>query len=192
MDSKAKNCYIICFLILFSANIFCSCFKDESKQYIFIGDSLLSNYDTEKYFPSLYVKNKGVPGYKIQDCLNLHLDCRGYIAVLLVGTNNLRSNFDNNFINTFVEDYTELVDGLHADKVIVISLLPRKGYNNAKINFLNDFLRDSLSVKNNVIFLDIFDDFLKDDTLNPEYTTDGLHLNYMGYILLTNRLNKVL
>jgi len=179
----------IVFIIFF---VFLSCTEETSCPYIFIGDSLIDNYDTEKYFPSLYTKNMGVSGYTIQDCQNLRLDCRGYVVVLLVGTNNLRNNFDDNFITTFIEEYTCLVDNLHADRMVVISLLPRKGYDNVKIKFLNQFLCSSLSFKNNVIFLDVFDDFMKDNSLNPEYTTDGLHLNYMGYTLLTQHLNKVL
>jgi len=41
MDLKAKDYYVIYFLILLSVNVFCGCSKDESKQYIFIGDSLM-------------------------------------------------------------------------------------------------------------------------------------------------------
>jgi len=175
--------------------IFCmlsSCANETSDHYIFIGDSLIDNYDTEKYFPSLYAKNMGVSGYTIQDCRNLNLDCRGSVVVLLVGTNNLHSDFDDNFINTFIEEYSDLVDNLNANRVIAISLLPRRDYDNVKIKSLNQSLCDALSFKNNVVFLNVFDDFLNDNTLNPEYTTDGLHLNFMGYTLLTQHLNKVL
>jgi lysophospholipase L1-like esterase len=179
-------------IILFIANLLFSSCEDESLHYIFIGDSLIDNYDTEKYFPSLYIKNEGVSGSTVQDCQNMHLDCRGYVAVLLVGTNDLHEDFNDNFIHIFIEEYTNLIERLHADKVIAISLLPRKNFNNEKIELLNQSLCNSLSSRNDVIFLNVFDDFYKNNTLDPEYTTDGLHLNYMGYILLTERLNKVL
>jgi lysophospholipase L1-like esterase len=179
-------------ILLLMCNIFLSCFDEISQKYIFIGDSLVDNYDTDKFFPSLYVENKGVSGYTIQDCQNLNLNCKGHVAVLLIGTNNLWGNLDADFMNAFIEEYIELVDALQADKVIVISLLPRNDRDNTQINLLNHSLRDTFSNQTDILFLDVFADFLKERTMNPEYTTDGLHLNDWGYMLLSERLNQVL
>jgi lysophospholipase L1-like esterase len=176
--------------------LFNSCSKNESYQYIFIGDSLMSNYDTGKFFPNLRIKNKGVSGYKIEDCRKLNLNCESYdAAVLLVGTNNLSSksdSFNEDFVHSFVDKYIDLVNSLNAKKVIVISILPRNNFDFSNIQWLNQSLADTLSNENNVIFLDVFDVFKKDNKLNPEYTMDGLHLSYLGYLLLTEHLSKVL
>ncbi|GHT52258.1 hypothetical protein AGMMS49982_12000 [Bacteroidia bacterium] len=154
---------------------------------------MVEGYDTEKHFPTLYIDNKGVGGYTIQNCKNLNLNCSGSVAVMLVGTNNLHGNItDENFINAFIAQYIELVDSLHADRLIAISILPRNNRDNTQIRLLNNALRNALSDKENVTFLDVFDAFSHNAGINPEYTTDGVHLSHWGYVLLTERLNQVL
>ena len=183
------------FLILLFIPILCSCSTNESEQYIFIGDSLVKGYDTELFFPSLWIQNQGVSGYRIEDCRNLCLNCEGCTAVLLVGTNNLPQDqdvFNEDFIHSFVDEYIDLVNSLQAKRVIAISILPRNHFDLSKIKQLNQSLSDALSGEDNAIFLDVFDDFERNGELNPEYTNDGLHLTYLGYLLLSKQLSKVL
>jgi lysophospholipase L1-like esterase len=85
-----------------------------------------------------------------------------------------------------------LVKSLNAQKVIAISILPRNNFDFSKLQWLNQSLSEALLNEENVTFLDVFDVFKKDNKLNPEYTTDGLHLSYWGYLLLTEHLSKLL
>ena len=42
----------------------------------------------------------------------------------------------------------------------------------------------------NIKYIDVYEDLLFNGLLNPEYYSDGLHLNNNGYELITHKLKK--
>jgi len=173
---------------------------DEDKEVIFIGDSLVHQWDVQYFFPGRKVKNYGVNGARVEDILGWKINSSERVCVLLIGTNNLSFSgqedyFSDDFKTSFIESYINTVISLKATKVIFISLLPRyhsinpEGFNNA-IKDLNSGLKDSLMSYDSVFFLNAFDSFNEDGKIKESYYIDGLHLNYYGYELLSSLLTK--
>lgn len=174
------------FLIFFS--IITSCSKEEQQLTIFSGDSLIKNWDVEKYFPYLRTENRGVDGCTIEQCFKQTGEGNNNSVVLLIGTNNL-SQKTNNF-NILIEEYLRLVNNFNAKYTYCISILPRNNFTNEVIEHFNKRLANELKSKENVIFIDVYNDFYWNGQINPEYTIDGLHLSDKGYELLTYKLSK--
>lgn len=189
-------------LIIFSVMNY-SC-DDQDDALFFIGDSLVANWDLPRFFPNKNIKKQGVNGARIEDLRqwDVYLPSKGKTVVCLIGTNNLPSIKDNEifsdeFKTSFIDSYIDCIEDFEADKVIAISLLPRTNHYNSslinqEINRLNNELKNKLSAYDHVYFLDVFDSFIRDGKINEAYYTDGLHLNYYGYELISNLLRSSL
>ena len=184
---KRRFASITHFLLL--SLLFCSCNHDDQQKTVFIGDSLVRNWDIGKYFPYLYAENRGVDGCRIEDCMRLAFSDENSCAVLLIGTNNLEREMRQEDAYRIAEMYANLVMAFQANKVYCISILPRNGMPLDRIELVNHEIQKRLEQIGNAVFVDVYDDFRLGNGINPEYTTDGTHLSPMGYELLTYKLS---
>ena len=97
----------------------------------------------------------------------------------------------------FVEEYRLTIETLAPRKVFVISILPRNFDSddpslNLCIEEMNFALSQMVNELSNGVFVDVHDDFLYKGKLNMNYSLDGLHLNDLGYNILSKRLSQVL
>lgn len=168
------------------------CSNDYSEKVIFVGDSLVRNWDTEKYIPFLNTENRGVDGYRMEDCNNIRVNDKEAIVVLLIGTNDLITSNNTKYAEEFSEKYIELVNGFTCKRIVCISILPKDGFNYKIIHEINKCTESKLKSQRNCIFLNVAEDFLYNGGMNPEYTVDGVHLNSKGYDLLSSKLCEVL
>lgn len=169
-----------------------SCNKKEQDVTIFIGDSLIKNWDLERYFPYLNTENHGVDGYTIEQCQEHTIQYEHASSiVLLVGTNDL--NHETLKIEPIIEEYIELINKYNnVKKIYCISILPKNNFPNNIIEDFNERLEKELVSIENTVFINVYNDFLWNGVINPEYTIDGLHLSTKGYELLTYKLSKCL
>jgi len=182
-------------LVLFSCND-----ENEGEPVVFIGDSLVEGWRTNRYFPSYNTTNKCVSGAHLKDAFSWDIDATDKTAVFLIGTNNLGSvsSLPENFYTEFVDLYLDLISSVNAERNIVISILPRipsahRSTINQEIKQLNSELKNTFSTYDNIIFLDVYDDFSDEESgANPLYFYDGLHLNDKGYDLLSSLLAPIL
>lgn len=190
MWRKEKFCLAALFLLVIEA---CS-FDDDEKDLAFIGDSLIARWDLQEYFPSCYTENYGVSGSGIS-----HIeDYKGYFVdkdvVVIIGTNDLsRIKSDEGL---YADRYVNAVLQLGAEKIYVFSIFPRSFKNdpnsiNHKIARINNLIKkriDSTSIR----YIDVFDDLSKGDSIDMQYSYDGLHLSTYGYELISSRLKEEL
>lgn len=184
----------IIFVLIFIIGVSCSD-NGDNKKIIFIGDSLVWNWDTDYYFPQKLTYNRGIGGATIEDVSKLNFNADNSTFVLLVGTNNLPRDreFSSEFKCNFINSYMILINKINAEKIIIISLLPREpNYMTDAIRILNMDLKESFKDMSNIVFLDVFDSFLYKNSINQEYYSDGLHLSYYGYRELSDQLNVLL
>lgn len=186
--NKWKGIFVVVFLFFFLPG----CNHHEFKKVIFIGDSLIKNWDTEKYIPFMDTENLGVDGYKIEDCSNVKINDKEATIVLLVGTNNLVMSSNAEYAEEFADKYIKLVNGFTCKRIVCISILPKDGFNYEIIREINKCIESKLKSQGNSIFLNIAEDFLYNRGMNPEYTIDGVHLNSKGYNLLSSKLCEIL
>lgn len=166
-----------------------NCTTEQERKIVFIGDSLIKNWDEEKYFPYLDTENRGVDGRKIKDCFEEIIINEEVYVVLLIGINDLSNSIN---IEPIIEEYTQLVDAFKVSHIFCISILPNDYISSEIIEHFNTSLKKVLQTKANVTFVDVYNEFYWQGHLNPEYTIDGTHLSSQGYELLTKKLSSLL
>lgn len=179
-----------------------SCSTRDDAELCFVGDSLVAGWDVKSGFPTYMVRNDGVSGARLEDILTWNLDYRNKDVIMLIGTNNLigdivNPEFQIRFIADFVEEYRRTIEILAPRRVFVLSVLPRNlehdpSLLNESIKNLNKALSQMVGSLGYGKFVDVYDDFLYEGKLNMNYSTDGLHLNDMGYNILNARISREL
>lgn len=174
--------------------------NENIEEIIFLGDSIISYYQLNKYFNNDNLINRGIPGDTTVGVIN-RLDqiyqLKPKVVIINIGLNDIaRYNDSSDLIVKRILRLRYLLETNIKDvKVYILSLTPvlknhkisniryTKNRNNDIINKINDKL---------IIYTKIIDtnSCLKDENgnLKLEYTVDGLHLSNKGYQILTNKL----
>lgn len=183
-----------------ACSIFSSCSSSDEQELIFIGDSLIANWDVERFFPSFAIKNYGLSGSGI-DHIEDYAHCfEGKEVVVIIGTNDwsyYKTN-DAGKLNEYANRYVNAISNLDAATVFLFSIFPRHSESDSEnindyIRALNCCIRETIKSKTtNIIYIDAFDDMMKNGDICWELTYDGLHLNSFGYLLLKSKLNVYL
>jgi len=177
--------------------LFTQCTKEEEIQELrFIGDSHVARWDVGTYFPDYYTYNAGISGSSLK---YIEKNANNYIrknVVVIIGTNDF--SIASNGVDEYVERYVRAICGLGARKLFVFSIFP----NNPKEYSWNTDQKDLLEIVNyaiknkisseypNIVYIDVYDKLLYNGYLNPEYSSDGLHLNEQGYELITQEMRR--
>lgn len=169
--------------------------------YLFLGDSITEQYDLEKYFENYSVVNSGIGGNLTDDILN-DLKDRVYkynpsTIFLMIGTNDVNQNKSAKYIYDNIEKIVEQIQ-IHLPKtrIMVLSILPSAetwnldDSNNKRIE-INNMLKKRYH-KNRTQYIDLYSILKekKSNKINGDYTTDGLHLNEIGYELISEKLKE--
>lgn len=176
------------------------------KNYVFLGDSITSRYDLDKYFPDYKyrVVNSGIGGDKTSDILD-DMEKRVYRynpsdVFILVGTNDITGDYS---LQKIYDNYISIINGIKKNrpgaKIKVISTYPvneeihpklKKYKRNDAIKILNKSLKIYCD-NNDIVYINLFDKLIdKDGYLKREYTEDGLHINDKGYEVVTKEIRK--
>ncbi len=158
---------------------------------VFAGDSLTEQFDLEHFFRGRPLVNHGISGDHIDgltERLSIGLKLHPQALFVMIGINDIFDDMDSDILYA---RYNLLFDGLITAKtagipVFWFSLLPVGGpWAGAekidRIREMNDFLsRKCMGA--HLDFLNIYRHFSTDEmSLNPIYTTDGIHLSRLGY-----------
>lgn len=171
------------------------CESDNDRMLYFAGDSIAYNWPVEECFPSIITDNRAMRGSGIARIEEQLVEFAGKEVVIIVGTNDLW--LARKDMGAYVERYVTAIGNLKASKVYLFPILPRSldsdpAGQNDFISTLNRCIRQRMDVLPEVVYVDVYDEFLYDDGINPAYTVDGLHLSREGYMVLTYRLFGVL
>lgn len=175
---------------------------------VFLGDSLTYNYKTDEFFEEYKTFNSGISGNKTTDILN-DLENRVYKynptkLFLLIGINDLKNGTNKDEVINNIEiiikqikennkDTTIYVESIYPisneeDMKNIKKIVPKT--DNNEIKETNKKLNE-LCKKYNITYIDVYDKLLNDKgSLKKDYTTDGLHLNDLGYFKVTKLLEK--
>ncbi len=183
-------------MILYVAVIALGGCSDEVEDTVmyFTGDSLIARWDLEMDFPSWVTYNYGKSGASIDYIESQAGRYTGKEVTVEIGTND-RSQLAPGAREQYLKRYVAAITGLGADRIYLFSLLPRdfksdpSGVND-DIREFNDMVRGAVDLLPEVIYIDVYDDFLKDggQNISPEYYSDGLHLTPYGYEIMTTAL----
>lgn len=189
MRQLKKILGIILLTILFSG---CQDDLANDNAFYFVGDSLIARWPLGETFPSYLTYNLGKSGAGINYIQELRFRFVGNDIVVLIGTNDnnyLTSENIDEYLYTYLNSINELTDRT----IYLFSVLPREfktddKYINDKISSFNDKVKASLKAYPNIIYIDVYNDFMDGNHINYQYYSDGLHLNTYGYDILSDKL----
>ena len=181
---------------------------------IFLGDSLTSMYDVNRFYDSHNVINSGISGESTKEVMESLKD-RVFIynpskVFILIGTNDFdEDNHGEYDEDTTVNNIKTIIDDIKENRkfseIYVESIYPINNSDDPKIKHfmvgkrtnedimsLNKRIK-SLAKEEKVKYINVYDKLLSDDgSLNLDYTTDGLHINDTGYEVITGIINNYL
>lgn len=163
-----------------------------SKDIVFLGDSLTESFDLKKYFDRDNLRNRGMSGnmtehvlYRLEEIFN----AKPAMLFLMIGINDIYQGVDPEIvIDNIARILNELKNNSPQTTLYCQSILPVNETRllsfeniNSKVYDVNHRLRE-LCKKNNMLFIDIHPDFLNNHgQMDESYTYDGVHLTEYGY-----------
>ena len=173
---------------------------------VFLGDSITSRYDLNKYFPNYNVYNSGIAGNMTKDILE-NMENRVFAynptkVFVLIGTNDLvYSGLDNDGIKNNIEEIINKIYEKNSNiKIYLESIYPVNNSINKEIveTRTNDNIKDLNNkiekiCNNKCTYINMYDNLTdKNGNMKRIYTVDGLHLNKIGYKVVASKLTKYL
>ena len=174
---------------------------------VFLGDSITSRCDLDKYFPNYNVYNSGIAGNMTKDILD-NMENRVFVynptkVFILIGTNDLvYSGLDNDGIKNNIEEIINKIYEKNSNtKIYLESIYPVNNSLNKEIveTRTNDNIKDlnnkieKICNNNKCTYINMYDNLTdKNGNMKRIYTVDGLHLNKIGYKAVANKLIKYL
>jgi lysophospholipase L1-like esterase len=182
--------------------------KVVDNNYLFLGDSITSIYDLDKYYPNMPVVNSGISGNKTTDIL---IDMKNRVyrynpskVFLLIGTNDLPTDeSDEKIIKNIEKIIKKIKINRPYAEIYLESIYPINNTNDNKINHTiigNRTNKNIISINvklkkycnlNKVTYIDMYNKLVdKDGNFNLKYTYDGLHPSEDGYKVITKVIKK--
>ena len=173
---------------------------------VFLGDSITSRCDLNKYFPNYNVYNSGIAGNMTKDILD-NMENRVLVynptkVFILIGTNDLvYSGLDNDGIKNNIEEIINKIYEKNSNtKIYLESIYPVNNSLNKEIveTRTNDNIKDLNNkiekiCNNKCTYINMYDNLTdKNGNMKRIYTVDGLHLNKIGYKVVASKLTKYL
>ena len=166
----------------------------------FLGDSIIDYWSNlNEWFPEYNCHNYGWSGKGIDTFLfrvNIS-SLKNTECVIEIGTNDMRKIISAGEVDRYIEYYIDVLESLRARRIYLLSLLPRNRAKDGGFDFnsyypeINKKIQKRVTERmKNVIYIPLFDRFLKDGKINGDYTYDGLHPNTQGYEVIAMAIRE--
>ena len=182
--------------------------KKDERRVVFMGDSITEEWSNlyPEYFTEKGYINRGIGGQTTPQMLIRFkpdvVDLKPEIVVILAGTNDIAGNTGPSNAKMITDNIFSMAEIAKAYqmKVVLSSILPVYKYDWAReikdppstIQAVNDALKQYASDLG-LIYLDYFSSMVDErQGLNSDYTSDGVHPNESGYILMSSLAEEVL
>ena len=182
--------------------------KKDERRVVFMGDSITEEWSNlyPEYFTEKGYINRGIGGQTTPQMLIRFkpdvVDLKPEIVVILAGTNDIAGNTGPSNAKMITDNIFSMAEIAKAYqmKVVLSSILPVYEYDWARetkdppstIQAVNEALKQYAS-DHELIYLDYFSSMVDErQGLNSDYTSDGVHPNESGYILMSSLVEEVL
>ena len=203
--------FIIVIVVIITSVVFIKFFDfdKEGQQYLFLGDSITSKYELQKYYSNYPVINSSIGGNRTIDILE-NLDNRVYKynpdkVIILIGINDLANNQSTDYVFENIRKISyDIQKKFPKCKIYIQSIYPVNSewkkqapdYSPSleeilkRINEVNNKLKDYCK-KNKYKYIDAYSVLANNDgSLKDLYTIDGIHLSDEGYKIITYTIKK--
>ena len=174
---------------------------------VFMGNSITEGWGQlyPEYFSKKSFINRGISGQTTpQMLIRIRpdvIDLKPVIVIILAGINDIAGNTGPSTVKMICDNIISMAElaKINGIKVILSSVLPAGGYPwepginpSKKIIAVNKIIND-YSKNNNMLYLDYYSSMVYDnDSLNPDYTYDGVHPNKSGYKIMSKLADSVI
>ncbi len=188
---------VILFFLTLIVLVVTGCDDKITNRITFVGDSIIARWDLNESFPMLLPENLGVSGSGVEYIESLAGRFEGKTVVTHFGSNDINTFTDDGYIEGYAQRYIAAIRNLGAAKTFILSVPPRNFIGdredvNLTILKFNGLIRRYAAENPSLEYVDITSALMRDGTINPQYTLDGLHLNIYGYAIVTKILTKEL
>jgi lysophospholipase L1-like esterase len=169
---------------------------------IFLGDSLTDLCEWAEFFKNERIKNRGICGDTTDGVLNRLpniVESRPQKLFMMIGINDLSQGREVlKILNNYKIIFKSLQEQTPKTKVFIQSLLPvntvncpnRKPETNEKVIEINAALKE-FAKEFSFQYIDLHSSFLdRNNELDAQYTSDGVHLNGQGYLIWKGIIEK--
>lgn len=182
-----------------------SFYKNNYNEYLFLGDSITDFYKIQKYFPDYPVINSGISGNTTKDILE-NLETRVYKynpskLILLIGINDITHYKDIDYIENNIKKIVKKIKTkfpnceIYIESVYPINEEWKKRYSGPDLDIvvksivkLNQKIK-SYCESNDYKYIDVYSSLVDNNSLlKSKFSDDGLHLNDVGYKVVTEIL----
>lgn len=170
---------------------------------VFVGDSITQDFNVYEYFPDHLVFNRGIGGDTSKGVLTRLnesvFDLKPSKVFLNIGTNDLELIDDG--IDNIYKRIKEIIIKIKAFdnkiEIFFISVYPVNP--NMDKNTVGKRSNDNIKALNELVskiegikYINLYEQLLRGDYLNPDYSIEGLHMNQNGYEIIKEQINKSL
>ena len=167
---------------------------------VFIGDSFVIQTNFQKHFPDSRIVNLGYSGDTLRGLL-ARCDVIAHLKPEKIFIEGGVNSLDDLTAEQAAAQYEQLLQTVReqnpAAQLYVHSVLPFAPSQHSW-RLTNDAIRDfnarlrPLAEQYGAVYIDLYPLYEKDGVLNPDYTTDGMHLNEQGRALWLSALEAYL
>ncbi|KPJ99023.1 MAG: hypothetical protein AMJ60_06370 [Desulfobacterales bacterium SG8_35] len=158
-----------------------------TRQFLFIGDSLIEFFNWQKRFPGQQVYNFGSAGETAEGLFSrlpniIRRISSADLVMTMTGTNNIAME-DYSFLFTYEKIIAMLQKNYERATIVMTSLLPIElFFLGDAVPRINERLK-AIARENNITYLDLYPLFLGEDSkaVSAYYEADGVHLSDEGY-----------
>ena len=185
---------------------------EKNENIVFLGDSITEWYPYEFYYKnSIPFVNSGKSGYKsatiLENLVNMVYIYNPTKVVLLIGTNDMNtSNYDR---KETLKNIEMILDNIQKNrpyaKIYIQSIYPINRTDHSKVVLSTVGIRENQEIqevnqeikkiakKKKIEYIDMYQELADENgNFNIYYTQDGLHLNELGYYIVTQKLTSII
>lgn len=164
----------------------------DSNGIVFLGTSLTQWFPVQEAFKDATIQNRGIAANTTANILNRLgdiIESKPRKIFIEAGANDVTKISTDSIYNNLVKIFGMIKAGTPKSKIYYQSVLPFGDGNTQSIQELNNKV-ETYCKANDIVFINLYPDFLGGTAMKKELTIDGTHLTGKGYSLWANDIRK--
>ena len=164
----------------------------DSNGIVFLGTSLTQWFPVQEAFKDATIQNRGIAANTTANILNRLgdiIESKPRKIFIEGGANDVTKIPTDSIYNNLTKIFGMIKSGTPATKIYYQSVLPFGDRNTRSIEELNNKV-EIYCKANDIVFINLYPDFLRGTAMKKELTIDGTHLTGKGYSLWANDIRK--